>query len=151
MMLGLRPEDAVKRLNRMLIGWANYFSLGPVHKAYRAVDHYTAPRLPRWLCNKHKVSNTGARRFPYEHLYGTLGLVQRAPITSRVRRPDVLAESRMRNRMSGSPSGERKRDVAAWPKSPRLSSTLRPWRATSEYAIGAGCRRFCALCPRRLG
>jgi hypothetical protein len=26
-MLGLRPEDVVKRLNRMLIGWANYFSL----------------------------------------------------------------------------------------------------------------------------
>jgi RNA-directed DNA polymerase len=78
-MLGLRPEDVVKRLNRMLIGWANYFSLGPVHKAYRAVDHYTAPRLRRWLCNKHKVSNTGARRFPYEHLYGTLGLVQLQP------------------------------------------------------------------------
>jgi RNA-directed DNA polymerase len=77
--LGLRPEDVVKRLNRMLIGWANYFSLGPVHKAYRAVDHRTAPRLRRWLCNKHKVSNTGARHFPYEHLYGTLGLVQLQP------------------------------------------------------------------------
>jgi hypothetical protein len=40
-MLGLKPEDVVKRLNRMLIGWANYFSLGPVHKAYRAVDGMT--------------------------------------------------------------------------------------------------------------
>jgi hypothetical protein len=33
----------------------------------------------RWLCNKHKVSNTGAQRFPYEHLYGTLELVQLQP------------------------------------------------------------------------
>jgi hypothetical protein len=30
----------------------------------------------------------------------------------------------MRNRTSGSMSGERKRSVAAWPKLPRLSSTL---------------------------
>ena len=29
-MLGLRPEDVVKRPDRMLIGWANYFSLGPI-------------------------------------------------------------------------------------------------------------------------
>ena len=78
-MLGLRPEDVVKRLNRMLIGWANDFSLGPVRKAYRAIDHYAAPRLRRRLCNKHKVSNTGARDFPYEHLYGNLGLVQLQP------------------------------------------------------------------------
>src|ERR1700674_5866381 len=28
----------VNRLNRMMIGWANYFCLGPVSKAYSAVD-----------------------------------------------------------------------------------------------------------------
>jgi hypothetical protein len=30
----------------------------------------------RWLCNKHKISNTGTRCFPYEYLHGTLGLVK---------------------------------------------------------------------------
>ena len=28
----------VAKLNRTMIGWANYFRLGPVSKAYRAVD-----------------------------------------------------------------------------------------------------------------
>ena len=74
--LWLEADELVKGINRKLIGWANYFSLGPVSKAYRAIDYYTAPRLRRWLCNKHKIANTGAARFPYEYLYQTLGLVQ---------------------------------------------------------------------------
>jgi hypothetical protein len=79
--LWLSAEELIKQVNSMLIGWANYYSLGPVHKAYRTIDHYTAPRLRRWLCNKHKVRNTGARRFSYEYLYDTLGLVQLQPRT----------------------------------------------------------------------
>lgn len=74
--LWLDATTMVQQLNRMLIGWANYYSLGPVHKAYRAIDCYTPLRLRRWLCNKHKVANTRARRFSYEHLYNTLGLVK---------------------------------------------------------------------------
>jgi RNA-directed DNA polymerase len=31
-------KTVVDRLNRMMIGWANYFCLGPVSKAYSAVD-----------------------------------------------------------------------------------------------------------------
>jgi RNA-directed DNA polymerase len=119
-------EGVVKQLNRKLTGWANYFSLGPVHKAYRAIDGYTAPRLRRWLCKKHKVNGAGTTRFPYEYLYDTLGLVklQRKLIASRERRLEVLSESRMGAPMSGSMSGERKRSAAAWPKQPRLSPTL---------------------------
>jgi RNA-directed DNA polymerase len=30
-------EAKVKQINRKLAGWANYFSLGPLSKAYRAV------------------------------------------------------------------------------------------------------------------
>jgi RNA-directed DNA polymerase len=66
----------VKQINRLLVGWANYCSLGSVSKAYRAIDRYAPLRLRRWLCNKHKIGSTGARRFPYESLYDTLGLVQ---------------------------------------------------------------------------
>ena len=31
----LAQETVIKTLNRMMVGWANYFCLGPVSKAYR--------------------------------------------------------------------------------------------------------------------
>ncbi len=60
----------VERLSRALWGWATYFSCGPVSKAYRTLNRYTAVRLRRWLCRKHKVRYGGLRRFSYEYLYG---------------------------------------------------------------------------------
>ncbi len=70
----LDPEIVVGRLNRQLVGWANYFCLGPVSKAYRAIDSHTRTRLRRWLCKKHKQPGRGIARFPDSYLYGTLGL-----------------------------------------------------------------------------
>jgi hypothetical protein len=44
----------VAELNRVVTGWANYFCLGPVSKAYRAIDTHLVERLRWWLCKKHK-------------------------------------------------------------------------------------------------
>ena len=69
-------EARVERLNRLLVGWANYFCLGPVSRAYAAVDRHAARRLRQWLCRKHKVQGRGTARFPDAVLYRELGLVE---------------------------------------------------------------------------
>jgi len=56
-------EEVVFELNPMLSGWANYFSLGSVSRAYRTVDNHVSHRLRMWLNAKHKVHCIGKKRF----------------------------------------------------------------------------------------
>jgi hypothetical protein len=56
-------EEVVADLNRMVQGWANYFSLGSVNRAYRIVDAHVGNRLRMWLNAKHKVHCVGNKRF----------------------------------------------------------------------------------------
>src|SRR5438445_492416 len=69
-------KTVVEKLNRMMIGWANYFCLGPVSKAYNAVDTHARRRLRRWLCDKHNEPRPAYKRFPEASLHSVYGLVQ---------------------------------------------------------------------------
>ncbi len=67
--------EMVKCLNQKLGGWANYFKLGPVTKAYRFLDRYTTTRLRRWLCKKHKQKGGGFNCYPDEYFHKQMGLI----------------------------------------------------------------------------
>jgi group II intron reverse transcriptase/maturase len=75
-------ETLVADLNRRLIGWANYFCLGPVSKAYRAVERHTRRRLRQWLCAKHQRPGQGIGRYSDATLHEGLGLVRLAKRTA---------------------------------------------------------------------
>jgi RNA-directed DNA polymerase len=73
--------EMVGRLNRVLRGWANYFCLGTVTKAYRKVTAHACHRLRQWLVRKHRVRGSRWSRFSDQYLHETLGLLrlQRRP------------------------------------------------------------------------
>ena len=78
----LAQQTVVETLNRMMLGWANYFCLGPVSKAYRAIERHARHRLRQWLCAKHKLSWPATQQYPEADLHTVLGLVR---LTERTR------------------------------------------------------------------
>ncbi len=78
----LEPEVVVARLNRAMLGWANYFRLGQVSPAYRALDRHAGKRLRQWLCRKHKVRSGKNVRFSDTRLWHEHGLAHLAPRTA---------------------------------------------------------------------
>ena len=75
-------EQLVEQLNRQIIGWANYFCLGPVSQAYRVVAEHTRRRLRQWLCAKHQRKGAGTARYSDQLLHDTFGLVRLAARTA---------------------------------------------------------------------
>jgi hypothetical protein len=78
----LTQETVITTLNRMMIGWANYFCLGPVSPAYRAVERHARKRLRQWLRAKHKLRGQATKQFSITVLHQVLGLVE---LTTRTR------------------------------------------------------------------
>ena len=69
-------EERVAMINRTLIGWANYFSVGTAANTHRAVDAYVFQRFRQWWCAKHKIRNRRDARFSKQYANGQIGLVR---------------------------------------------------------------------------
>lgn len=69
-------ENRAFVINRLLTGWANYFSVGTVRRSYNSLDAYVFQRLRQWWCAKHTVRNRRDARFSNKYLYGQLGLTR---------------------------------------------------------------------------
>ncbi len=69
-------EEVVVAVNRKLLGWSRYFSVGTLEPAYRTVDRYAEVLFRRFLVRRHKVPGRGTRPFSYRYLYEELGLVR---------------------------------------------------------------------------
>jgi hypothetical protein len=69
-------EALAEKINRQIIGWANYFCLGPVSKAYRAVERHTCRRLRQWLCAQHKRKGGCTTRYSDQLPHDQFGLVR---------------------------------------------------------------------------
>lgn len=84
----LRESDQVAQLNRVLGGWANYFSVGYVTGAWRIVQQHACRRLRWWL--RRKRNRKGSRQgYPDMQLYDKYGLLN---LTRAVRRKSLWAK-----------------------------------------------------------
>jgi RNA-directed DNA polymerase len=69
-------DEVIAHLNRLLVGWQNFFSYGTVSKTYRQIDRYVADRLRRFFARRHKLGSRGTRQFSNLRLYQEYGLHQ---------------------------------------------------------------------------
>ncbi len=63
------------RLNRLLSGWAQYFSFGFTGQADDAIGWHLRERARRFLCRRHKLRVSGTGRFGYAEIHGKMGVV----------------------------------------------------------------------------
>lgn len=83
-------KDVVGRVNRLLMGWSNYFCHGTVYFAYRAVDNHLYERVRHFLRRRHKVKSSGTKLLPTGKDLEALGIVRLLAVLRRRRAAHVL-------------------------------------------------------------
>ena len=84
------PQDEVRELNLQMRGWAQYFNLGYVTRAWQIVQMHACRRLRRWLQRKHHSRTGHAQPYPHCVLYDEYGLTR---LTHSVRRGSLWAKA----------------------------------------------------------
>ena len=79
----LKVSVEERDFNRLLKGWAGYFSYGTLSRGYARHNHYVADRVRDFLGRRHQVHSRGTRRFDDEVGFGKLGVVALKPKASR--------------------------------------------------------------------
>jgi RNA-directed DNA polymerase len=74
------------RLNRLLQGWAEYFSFGWTGRSHQAVRSHVAHRVRRFLCRRHKLRIGGTGRFGWEEVHGERGVLDLLHLQKRLQR-----------------------------------------------------------------
>lgn len=69
-------EEVVKRLNRTLRGWANYFRYGTVTRARQKMERFVCERMRYFLRRRTKRTTHGVRQYPWTYVFGELGVVR---------------------------------------------------------------------------
>jgi len=72
----LDATEVVKKLNQRMVGWSNYFCLGPVGKAYAAIERHARKRLRQWLRAKHQMAGSATKKFSEASLHDRFGLIK---------------------------------------------------------------------------
>jgi group II intron reverse transcriptase/maturase len=83
-------REQVRKLNQMLVGWANYFRLGYVTAAWQKVQQHACRRLRWWMRRKHKEKRGRGEQYPDMQLYERWGL---ANLVGCVRRLPLWAKT----------------------------------------------------------
>jgi RNA-directed DNA polymerase len=68
-------DEVVRRLNRVIRGWAGYFAYGTLTKVRHGLDHYIYERVRDFLRRRHKIQGLGSGAFPVEYVQGPLGVL----------------------------------------------------------------------------
>jgi group II intron reverse transcriptase/maturase len=71
----IEPEGMASYLTTKLEGWAHYFCLGWVSKAYQAVTAHACRRLRQWLLTTKKLQGSIWSRYNDRYLHKELGLI----------------------------------------------------------------------------
>ena len=84
-------SELCTRLNRLLVGCAEYFSFGHTAGAYTAIRWHVLERVRRFLCRRHKLRVSGTQRFGYAEVYGKTGVVDLQQVRLRRRSAHALS------------------------------------------------------------